>query len=44
MKVVKFSTDVSKMSQIDSEIQAMTLLEHPNVVKLYEVIEGDKEI
>eukprot|EP01080_Neovahlkampfia_damariscottae_P005163 gene5163-8769_t len=44
MKVVQFSTDISKMSQIDSEIQAMTLLEHPNVVKLFEVIEGPNEI
>ena len=44
MKVVQFSTDISQMSQIDSEIQAMTLLEHPNVVKLFEVIEGPNEI
>jgi len=44
LKIVKVSSNVGEMSKVDLEIQAMTLLNHPNIVHLYDVVEGESEI
>ncbi|PRP84078.1 SNF-related serine/threonine-protein kinase [Planoprotostelium fungivorum] len=36
--------DVSDMSRVDQEIKAMLMLDHPNIVKLHEVLESDTNV
>ncbi|KAL9656345.1 hypothetical protein ABK040_005111 [Willaertia magna] len=43
IKVIKRG-NVSDMSRLDTEIQAMTMLRHNNVVRLYEVLEDEEYV
>lgn len=38
------SSSVSDFSKIDLEIKAMLMLKHPNVVRLYKVLESNEKI
>eukprot|EP01095_Lingulamoeba_sp_RSL-Kostka_P004361 TRINITY_DN1551_c0_g1_i2.p1 TRINITY_DN1551_c0_g1~~TRINITY_DN1551_c0_g1_i2.p1 ORF type:complete len:819 (+),score=273.23 TRINITY_DN1551_c0_g1_i2:81-2537(+) len=44
IKVIPKGEDVSDLSRIDTEIKAMLMLKHENIVKLIEVLEDEKNV